>query len=631
MKKAFRNWVCICCVFALLLISIPGLSAAAATQSTFRLRIEGSSQTILNENVDLTTGETLDTALKAELNAHNISYKVTKGAYGDYIESIDTDAQAADSSTYWSLYQNGSYASVGISDLQPSNGDEIVIAYSASDTLYPKVSVSPSVPVAGQPFTFTVTADKTTYDSNWNPTTTTVPVSGATVAFNGATQTTDTSGHATFTAPAAAGTYSYSIRHDRSGQAPLLVRLSNVPLTVTGASGSSSSESSSSSVSSSGSSSSSSSSDTSSGSSATGSTSTVSDEAVAKAVKSAASILSNDSSDWTAFALARAGYTVPSDYLPSVATDLSENSDTMRAITLAKYVLILRAAGADPTNFNGINLVDKLYNQTNVGLTGLNGYIFTLLALDSADDAVPANAAVSKANLVSTILSAQNTDGSFALAAGLPGDVDITAMTLSALAPHVKEAGVQDAVTKALAYLASRQQSDGGFISSGSTAESSESTAQVIIALSSLGIDAASNAQFLQNGYSPLSNLLTYATQDGGFAHISGGAADTTAAQQALEALTAYQRFEKGTNSLYDLRDVQARTLSSLSTGSSSAASITSSTSNTVSASNASGSTATSTAAVPNPDTGTTQPTGAVTAVILTAGAVLLLTRRRKR
>lgn len=621
MKKAFRNWVCICCVFALLLISIPGLSAAAAASNTFHLCIEGSTQTILNENVNLTTGETLDTALKAELDAHNISYKVTKGAYGDYIESIGSDAQAADSSTYWSLYQNGSYASVGMSSLQPANGDDIVIAYSAMDTLYPKVSISPSTPVAGQPFTFTVTADKTTYDSNWNPTTTTVSVSGATVAFNGATQTTDASGHATFSAPSAAGTYHYSISQDRSGQAPLLVRLSNVSLTVTGASGSSSSESSSSL----------SSGDTSSGYSATGSTSTVSDEAVAKAVKSAASALANDSSDWTAFALARAGYTVPSDYLPSVATDLSENSDTLHAITLAKYVLILRAAGADPTNFNGINLVDKLYSQTNVGLTGLNGYIFTLLALDSSDDTAPANAAVSKANLISTILSSQNNDGSFTLAAGLPGDVDITAMTLSALAPHVKEAGVQDAVSKALAYLASRQQSDGGFISSGSTAESSESTAQVIIALSSLGIDAASNAQFLQNGHSPLSNLLTYATQDEGFAHVSGGAADTTATQQALEALTAYQRFEKGADSLYNLRDAQASTLSSPSTGSSSTASITSSTSNTVSASNASGSTAASTAAVPNPDTGTTQPTGAVTAVILTAGAVLLLTRRRKR
>lgn len=625
MKKAFRNWVCICCVFALLLISIPGLSAAAAASNTFHLCIEGSTQTILNENVNLTTGETLDTALKAELDAHNISYKVTKGAYGDYIESIGSDAQAADSSTYWSLYQNGSYASVGMSSLQPANGDDIVIAYSAMDTLYPKVSISPSTPVAGQPFTFTVTADKTTYDSNWNPTTTTVSVSGATVAFNGATQTTDASGHATFSAPSAAGTYHYSIRQDRSGQAPLLVRLTNVSLTVSSSSSSSSSPSNTSS------SGSSSSSNIAPGSSTTNSTSTVSDETVTKAAQSAASILSNDASDWTAFALARAGYAVPSAYLSSVADDLTQNGDTMRAITLAKYVLILRAADADPTNFNGINLVDKLYSQTNVGLTGLNGYIFTLLALDSADYTAPANAAVSKTNLVSTILSAQNTDGSFALAAGLPGDVDITAMTLSALAPHVKEAGVQDAVSKALAYLASRQQSDGGFISSGSTAESSESTAQVIIALSSLGIDAASNAQFLQNGHSPLSNLLTYATQDEGFAHVSGGAADTTATQQALEALTAYQRFEKGADSLYNLRDAQASTLSSPSTGSSSTASITSSTSNTVSASNASGSTAASTAAVPNPDTGTTQPTGAVTAVILTAGAVMLLTRRRKR
>lgn len=626
MKKAFRNWVCICCVFALLLISIPGLSAIAAASNTFHLRIEGSTQTILNENVDLTTGETLDTALKAELDAHNISYKVTTGAYGDYIESIGSDVQSADGSTYWSLYQNGSYASLGISSLQPVNGDDIVIAYSASDTLYPKVSVSPSAPSAEQPFTFTVTADKTTYDSNWNPTTTTVPVSGATVAFNGVTQTTDASGSTTFTAPAAAGTYHYSISQERSGQAPLLVRLSDVPLVVSASSSSSSTSSSSASGSSS------TSGNTSSDNSSSGSTTTVSDAAVAKAAQSAASILSNDTSDWTAFALARAGYAVPSAYLPALATDLAENSDSMNAISLAKYVLILRAAGEDPTNFNGINLIDKLYRQTNVGQTGLNGYIFTLLALDSADYTAPANAAVSKANLVSTILSSQNTDGSFALAASLPGDVDITAMTLASLAPHVKETGVQEAVTKGLAYLASRQQNDGGFISSGSTSESSESTAQVIIALSALGINAASNAQFAQSGCSPLSNLLAYATQDGGFAHVSGGATDTIATQQALEALTAYQRFEKGADSLYNLRDAQAIAPSSSSTDSSSASSQTSSTSSSASVSSASSSTSTTSgAAVPNPDTGAKPAAGAISAIVLTAGAALLLTRRRKQ
>lgn len=582
MKKVFQNWACICCVFALLLTGIP-LSAAAAAQTTFHLRIEGSSQTVLNEDVPLTAGETLENALKTVLDAQKISYTFSPSQYGDYIDSIGSDTGASNYSTYWSIYQNGTYASEGISSLTPAAGDDIVLAFAATDTLYPTVSVSPAAPAAGQPLTFHVTGSDGATSSN---------VAGAIVTFNGQNQTTDANGDAPFTAPAA-GSYTYSVRDDRSGQPPLLVRIDDAPLTVSADT-----------LSSSGSSSSSLSGSSAASSSAISAPAAPSalDTSVAGAVKGAAAALGNDDSDWTAFALARAGYAIPGGYLPDAAAVIAQGD--LDAITLAKYVLVLRAAGADPTNFNGVNLVDQLYEQTNVGHTGLNGYIFALLALDSADYTPPSNAVISKPSLLSAVLAAQNTDGGFGLSAGY-SDVDITAMVLAALAPHLSETGVQAAVTRGLAYLAAQQRSDGGFIARGSTTESAESAAQVIIALSSLGVNPSSDAQFLQNGNSPLSNLLSFALPSGAFAHVSGGNADTIATQQALEGLAAYQRLEHGGRKLFDLRDTTASVQRVTPTPSAEPG-------------------------VNNPYTGGDAPTGALAAVSLAAVAVLLLSRRRR-
>lgn len=596
MKKAFQKWVCVFCAFALLLAGISGLRAAASvTTSTFHLRIEGANKTVLSK--DCPTGETVDTALKSALGAKSIPYTISTGEYGDYITSIDN--QAGDSNDYWSFYLNGAYSDVGISSATPANGDVVVIAFIDLNTLYPNVVTEPATPVAGQPFTFKVTAQKTTYDSNWNATTSTVVLSGATITFNGQSKTTGSDGSAAFTAPTSAGTYFYSINEDVAGQTmPALVRLTDIPFTITSSSGSSSSGSSSVSSSSS------------SGSSSSGGVAAD----VTGAIKGAAQILQNDSSDWGAFALTRAGYTAPSAYLPAAAEDIAQNLDNFRAITLAKYVLTLRAAGADPTSFNQVNLVNRLYQQTNVGLTGLNGYIFTLYALDSADYTPPANAAVNKTALVASILSAQNGNGGFALASGLPGDVDITAMALTALAPHVAETGVQTAVNKALSYLSNSQQANGGFVASGSTSEASESSAQVVIALSSLGIDPAADFRFVKSGHSPLSNLLSFAKQDGSFAHTAGGTGNTIATEQALEALTAYRLLKSG-GTLYDLRGISAtvRTVTPASD------------TDTTSSSSGDASQAA------NPDTGADMPYGASAAIVFAAVGILLLAIRRRK
>ena len=282
----------------------------------------------------------------------------------------------------------------------------------------------------------------------------------------------------------------------------------------------------------------------------------VTDTLVDSSIVSASAFLSKrDSSDWTALALTRAGFPAPADYLSSVASSLGDNSgDFGGAAPLAKTVIALRAAGANPCGFNGYNLVEKLYDYQGLEKSTLNGPIYMLLALDSGKYSIPASALWNDQKLVSLILGCQKSDGSFALASGSAGDPDITAMAITALAPHLAESGVTDAVNAAVGFLSSNQTADGGFIPSGSSNEASETVSQAIIALNSVGIDAATDLRFVKNGKSLLDNLIGYENADGGFRHtLSNDDSDIIATQQALMALDAYRRFEQYQPRLFDL------------------------------------------------------------------------------
>lgn len=283
------------------------------------------------------------------------------------------------------------------------------------------------------------------------------------------------------------------------------------------------------------------------------------DTLVSGAIAGAAAYLQkNDSSDWSAFALVSAGYPVPADYLSSVTQTLAGNGGSFDApASLAKTVIALRAAGADPTSFDGYNLVEKLYNYGGLDKSTLNGPIYALLALDSGKYAVPGTALWNDQKLIGLILGRQNPNGVFSLSKGAASDPDITAMAITALAPHLDDNSVAQAVNAAVAYLSSAQAADGGYVPSGSASEASESVSQVVIALSSVGIDPLTDSRFVKNGKSVLDALLRYKNMDGGFKHvIDDASSDVIATQQALMALEAYMRYEQYGARLYDLSGV---------------------------------------------------------------------------
>lgn len=265
--------------------------------------------------------------------------------------------------------------------------------------------------------------------------------------------------------------------------------------------------------------------------------------------------------EWMALGLARSGRTVPKGYYDAVVKYVKDNIDSNgrldknKATENARIILALTAIGKDVTNVDGHDLLAGLNEMSYLSKQGINGAIFTLIALDS-HNYTPAGD-VTRDKLVQAILDAQiSSDGGWSLD-GKNADVDMTAMAIQALAAYYKSnSSAKKAVDKGLSWLSSVQQNDGGFTSWG--AANSESCAQVIVALTALGIDPTKDSRFIKNGVSVLDALCSFAVNGGGFKHLATEtSANGMATEQGFYALVAYYRLLNGQTSLYDMTDVK--------------------------------------------------------------------------
>lgn len=265
--------------------------------------------------------------------------------------------------------------------------------------------------------------------------------------------------------------------------------------------------------------------------------------------------------EWMALGLARSGRTVPGGYYDAVVKYVKDNIDSNgrldknKATENARIILALTAIGKDVTNVDGHDLLAGLNEMSYLSKQGINGAIFTLIALDS-HNYTPAGD-VTRDKLVQAILDAQiSGDGGWSLD-GKNADVDMTAMAIQALAAYYKSnSSAKKAVDKGLSWLSFVQQNDGGFTSWG--AANSESCAQVIVALTALGINPAKDSRFIKNGASVLDALCSFAVDGGGFKHLATEtSANGMATEQGFYALVAYYRLLNGQSSLYDMADVK--------------------------------------------------------------------------
>lgn len=271
--------------------------------------------------------------------------------------------------------------------------------------------------------------------------------------------------------------------------------------------------------------------------------------------------------EWEIIDLARYGYTnVPmyETYYASVEEKVKETGAIIHKSKVTeneRTILALTALGVDCTDVAGYNILEPLYDETFVTKQGINGVVFGLLAIDAANapDSLEEDGTNIREFLVQEILTAELSTGGWTFIGA--ADPDMTGMAIQALAPYYNtNTDVKEAVDRGLDVLSNMQRDDGGFASWGSL--NSESAAQVVTALSALGIDADTDPRFVKNGISVLDNLISFKDEaTGGFRHIkkdqNGNVCgeNAMATQQGTYALVAYYRYKHGMPALYDMSD----------------------------------------------------------------------------
>ena len=258
--------------------------------------------------------------------------------------------------------------------------------------------------------------------------------------------------------------------------------------------------------------------------------------------------------EWLILALARGGIISGTDtsgvaatYLENAYSVLRDMRDTKMSqpTDYARVTLAMSALGIEAPE----SVLDVVRDYDRVTAQGINAVSYALLALDSRpydkDDTTLRN------SYVAFLLNNACDKGGWVYGGdkNSTADVDMTAMVIQALAPYYGDAQVKTAVDSALKVLKSMQKSTGGFSTYGTY--NAESTAQVIVALTALGIDPTK-----WTSADPIDALLHfYDASASMFRHTTNGKADQMATEQAAYALVAYNRFVSSQNRLYDMSD----------------------------------------------------------------------------
>jgi len=240
-------------------------------------------------------------------------------------------------------------------------------------------------------------------------------------------------------------------------------------------------------------------------------------------------------SGWAALGLAAAGVN-PQDVvrdehslLDYVRGGVASASDPG---SIARTILVARAADSSAVNFGGRNLLGALERDIRPGGSvgnQVNLTAFALLALRAARVGPPAA-------MLSWLVRQQNADGGFNFATrGGSSDVDDTGAALQALAGGGGAAGAR-ARSRAVRFLAARQGGDGGFPSMPGGDSNAQSTAFAVQGLIAAGVDPGS---VRRQGVSPLDYLRSLIASDG---HVRySRATDQTPTWVTAEALLALE------------------------------------------------------------------------------------------
>lgn len=241
--------------------------------------------------------------------------------------------------------------------------------------------------------------------------------------------------------------------------------------------------------------------------------------------------------DWTVIALAKSGAVENSDFnelfYDNVRAKVKSNKGVLHETKLTEYertALALSAISKDALDVEGYNLMEKVDNLDKLEAQGINAETFALISSNVTGYKLDC-----EKKLLSSILSKQKPDGGFALSDG-EAAFDITAMVVQGLSYYKDEKSVAS-VEKAVAYLGDNM--------AAIKDSSSESIAQIIIALSMVGVDIVTDERFILEEENLGDMLLQFRTGDG-FSHLKGEEINVMATEHGLLALSAYKLFLDG-------------------------------------------------------------------------------------
>ncbi|SEL25860.1 protein of unknown function [Ruminococcus sp. YRD2003] len=242
-------------------------------------------------------------------------------------------------------------------------------------------------------------------------------------------------------------------------------------------------------------------------------------------------------SEWYIIALSQDGVRGMDSYERALTDYISSNT-IHSATTREKLALALCAAGSSDSYI--ADILDE-----SVGENGIMSRIYGLHILNNGYTCDRYTAE----SVADELLGMQYADGGWALF-GEYGDIDVTAMTVQALAPQYGErADVEASVDRALDFLSRKQMDDGGYKGFGKP--NLESSAQVLTALSALGIDCCEDERFIKDGNTVIDGMLGYRLGDGSFCHEADGGFNETATIQAMYSFVAYKRMLAGKPYIY--------------------------------------------------------------------------------
>ena len=270
--------------------------------------------------------------------------------------------------------------------------------------------------------------------------------------------------------------------------------------------------------------------------------------------------------EWCVMGLARAGKITNSykeKYKKNLKKELDKTKGELSKTNFTSYsrvVLALTSISENPFNFKGYDVISPLAEYENVAKQGLNGAVYALLALDCGGytnvspragyDGKTGNSEKYKNGIVDAALP----KGGWTLY-GKKADVDMTAITIQALAPYYKEKKVKTVVDEGLSVLSKMQKTNGGFDSMWD--ENCESSAQVLAAVSTLGI-SIKDKRFVKNKHTILDGLMSY-YKNGAFKHLKSGDVNQMSTDQAFYALVAYRNNLANDPPLFNMKKVAVK------------------------------------------------------------------------